>query len=354
MMTDSLPLSKNRPLFSRQFWMRAISVVITLALVAYLLTKIEWETFLHMMQGVPFIAFVGSFAAYFALNFFRALRFRALLETGSHIRLRVLFPITLYHNFLVRVLPFKLGELSYIVLMRTHLNYSVQEGVSSLVGARLFELLIIVMGGVAGLAFSGGHFDEQRDLIVFVVVIGFALCILGLYFAGTLIRWLVASGRYLVRLFMTTVPNIYLQIADKLEKLAREFDRLRQPRFFSAGVFYSIFTYGASFIANQVLLQAVGVDVPFPILVAIVSIGMFSSAFPFAISGFGVVEASWAFALVYLAGYDMGQATSIGFLLHGYQIVCASITGLIGYLLLARIPESFPQADTTVIRPPSE
>ncbi len=337
MTTNSVPLSKSRLALNRQFWMRLLSVIITLALVIYLLTKIEWDAFLHMMQEVPFIAFFSSFIAYFALNFFRALRFRALLEGGSRIRLRVLFPITLYHNFLVRVLPFKLGELSYVVLMRTHLNYSVQEGVSSLVGARLFELLIIVVGGVAGLAFSGGHFDEQRDMIIFVIIIGFSMCIVGLYFAGSLIRWgLFFLGRVL-GLFISPLPSLYTQFTAKLETLAREFDRLRHPRYFFAGTFYSVFTYGASFIANQVLLQAVGVNVTVPILVAIISIGMFSSAFPFAISGFGVVEASWAFALVYLAGYDISVATSIGFLLHGYQIVCASITGLVGYLMLPRL-----------------
>ncbi|MBZ0302904.1 MAG: hypothetical protein K8J31_24375, partial [Anaerolineae bacterium] len=52
------------------------------------------------------------------------------------------------------------------------------------------------------------------------------------------------------------------------------------------------------------------------------------------ISGLGMIEGGWTFGLVTLAGYDVGQAASIGFFLHGCQIVCAVTTGLIGYLWL--------------------
>jgi hypothetical protein len=63
---------------------------------------------------------------------------------------------------------------------------------------------------------------------------------------------------------------------------------------------------------------------------------MFATAFPFSLSGFGAVELSFAFGLVNLAGYSAGDATSIGLMLNGMQLIFAALSGLLGYLLMQR------------------
>ena len=121
--------------------------------------------------------------AYLALNLFRAFRFRILLDKRDS-PWRILIPITLYHNFLVRALPFKLGELSYIVLLRSRLNYSMEEGVSSLFGARILELLIIVMVFASSIPASAEQLAAQRDELLVAIAVTFALSVIGLYFGG--------------------------------------------------------------------------------------------------------------------------------------------------------------------------
>ena len=50
-----------------------------------------------------------------------------------------------------------------------------------------------------------------------------------------------------------------------------------------------------------------------------------------------MIEGGWTFGLVTLAGYDIGQAASIGFFLHACQIITAVMTGLLGYLWLQTV-----------------
>lgn len=311
---------------------RFLSIVITLGLMLFLLANIDWDSLGGMLARVSVFSLGAAFLSYFLLNFFRALRFRVLLS--QPLPINMLLPITLYHNFLVRVLPFKLGELSYIFLMAARMNVRVEAGVSSLIGARLLELLVIVVVAAVGLLTSSELMVILGNSLLVLILASFFVCLVVLYFSGMLTRWGTGVLMRIVEALLHRRPGFADKLEDRLLRLASELDSLRRPRLFLGAFFFSIFTYSCSFATNYVLLQAVGLQVDMSVFIAIISIGMFASAFPFSISGFGVIELSWAFGLVTLAGYDMGAAGSIGLLLHGFQVIAASLYGLLGYLLM--------------------
>ena len=145
--------------------MRLVSVLVTVALLAVLIGEVKWDEFDQLLGRVAIVSWVGALLAYLALNLFRALRFHVLLDKDDT-PWRLLVPITLYHNFLVRALPFKLGELSYIALLRSRLSYSMEEGLSSLFGARILELLIIVLVFTSGVLTTAEAFAAQRDQLL--------------------------------------------------------------------------------------------------------------------------------------------------------------------------------------------
>ena len=327
------PLSPPKRGGCRQRVVRAVSVLVTIGLLAVLVGEVEWDEFDQLLGRVAVVSWVGALLAYLALNLFRALRFRILLDKDDT-PWRLLVPITLYHNFLVRALPFKLGELSYIALLRSRLNYSMEEGLSSLFGARILELLIIVMVFTSGVLTNAEALAEQREQLMLIIVLTFLCCVVALYFGGTLIR---ASLRTLLPRLrrslrrksgaLTTIESRSLQLADELE-------RIRQPRLFISALFISCFTYTSSFLTNYILLRALGIDLELPAFIAIISMGMFASAFPLNVSGFGVVEVAWRLALIQFAGWNESDATATGFLLHGFQLAAAAVYGLAGYLLI--------------------
>ncbi|MEO1165746.1 MAG: lysylphosphatidylglycerol synthase transmembrane domain-containing protein [Chloroflexota bacterium] len=306
---------------------RGVSLLIAAALIGVVLWLVEWDALLDVLGRVSPASLIATFFVYVLLNLWRSFRFVALLNRDDLQAWRV-FPIALYHNFLVRLLPFKLGEFSYIVLMRQRMNVPVDEGVSSLFGSRLLELLMIVLVAAVSLLLAG-------DILPIAPVIAWGLvafCVLGgiagFYMMGTLIR--IFTG--IVRRFIQM--GFAVKLADRLDNLAEEFDRIRDPKIFARALFWSLFTYGGSFAVNWILLLAVGVDVDIFTLILLVSIGMFATAFPFNISGFGAVELGWTWGLTTLLAYSPAEAVSIGLLLNGYQLICAAIAGAIGYVLL--------------------
>ena len=323
-------------LLKPKFWWRLLSIVVTLILLIYLLNQVKWDEFQEILTRISPISLLGAASLYLALNFFRAVRFRILLDR-DHTPLRLLFPITMYHNFLVRVLPFKLGEVSYIVMLRTYLNYSVKEGISSLFGARLLELLIIIAVFMVGIVQSTeAAIDNQGSLLLLLGGL-FVASLFALYYAGSLIRLATQVIRWSISRVSTVEHSVVESLFNKLDAIALQFDQLRQPRLFASALFLSLFTFTTAFLTNYILMLGVGVDASFPIMITIIGIGMFASAFPFSVSGFGVVELSWAFGLAQIAGLSVADATAIGFLLHGFQIIVSAAYGLFGYIAIRLI-----------------
>lgn len=340
MTAPTAPAASARHGKTRQLFARLFSIAVTAVLLAILIGDVHWQEFDDFLSRIPLSSWLTALLAYLALNLFRALRYRILLEEGDA-PWRLLLPITLYHNFLVRALPFKLGELSYIVLLRSRLNYTMEAGISSLIGARMLELLIIVSVFAASIPASAEQLSAQRNDLIAAIALSFVASVIALYFGGSLIR-------IFLRLLPASAQTGLLgQAQGRLRQLAREMDRLRQLRLFLSALFISGFTYSCSFLTNYALLRALGVDAELPIFIAIVSLGMFASAFPFTVSGFGVVEIAWRIGLVQFAGWNEADATAAGFLLHGFQIFAAGIYGLLGYLLI-QISHPLPAAASSV------
>lgn len=332
----------------RQFLVRAISIAITAVLLADLVGRVNWSEFDQLLARIAFSSWILALLAYLALNLLRALRFRILLDKRDS-PWRILIPITLYHNFLVRALPFKLGELSYIVMLRSRLNYSMEEGVSSLFGARILELLIIVMVFASSIPASAEQLAAQRDELLAAIAVTFAVSVIALYFGGALIRAILRALQPLLNHIDRRSAGFATGANRRLRHLANEMDRIRQPRLFLTALLTTCFTYTSSFLTNFILLRALGIDVELPAFIAIISLGMFASAFPFTVSGFGVVEAAWRFGLMQFAGLADSDATAAGFLLHGFQIFAAALYGFLGYLLI-QISSPMPPVDEAAAR----
>lgn len=309
---------------------KKISFIVAIMLIIFLIQVIDWEEFGNLMLRLSPASILAGFAIYVALNFFRALRFKALLDRDE-IPIKLLFPIALAHNFLVRLLPFKLGELAYPVMLKNRLDVPIEESVSSLGGSRLLELLVIVTVGCVALLIGSDVFPGQQSSMMILAAIFVIAAMAAFYYAGTILRFSMKTLRGILKSTIKKEPAFLDKLEKILEKIALEFDRVSQPRLFLKALFWSLFTYACSFGTNLVILWAVGIQLsPFE-MVILISMGMFATAFPFNISGFGMVELSWGVGLAALAAYSMDDATAVGLLLNGFQVLCAAVSGIIGY-----------------------
>ena len=263
------------------------------------------------------------------------LRFRLLLDQ-QHLPIKVLFPIALYHNFWVRTLPFFAGEFSYIALLRRYLNQPISSGVNSLLFSRLFELLLVLLGGTIGLLVVGtqGSASHQVFAVLFPVL---ALIIAGgVYFSDSLFKSAVRIFCHLVTIGPFQELASLSWVRRKLIAILSELEQKNAKRLFLKTFVFSCCTYGLSLFFYLLLLEACGINLSLGGSLALISIVMIASWFPFTLSGFGVIEGSWAAGLVIFAGLELGQATSVGLFIHACQVLMTASSGLLGFVLLTR------------------
>ena len=299
----------------------------------YLVQRIDLAHFIVIATEANLLIFPAIFGVYLLLNLFRALRFRHLLDQ-KHLPIKVIFPIALYHNFWVRTLPLFVGEFSYIALLRRYLKQSVSSGVSSLLFSRLFELLLVLLGGTIGLLVVGPQWSASHQLFTVLFPTLALITAGGIYFSDSLFKSTVRIFCDMVTMVPWSKPTFHAWVRQKLIPLSSQLEGENARRLFIKTFVFSCCTYGLSILFYLLLLESCGLNLSLGLSLAIISTVMIASWFPFTLSGFGVIEGSWAAGLVIFAGLDLGQGTSVGLFIHACQVLMTAISGMLGFVLL--------------------
>ena len=303
---------------------------VSVILVTYLVRQIDYPHFLRLAKNVPLWFFFILFALFFLLNICRALRFRMLLDRED-LPLTVLFPITLCHNFFVRTLPLMVGEFSYIALLRRHLKIPISEGVLSLFEARLFDLQFVVLGGTFGLL-TMGH--ESTGYVLTILVLAGVLIIVNRALFTVLPKGMVRIWTCIIRIYPWRHTALLDSVGHKLGVVSLQLDRFRCLRLLLKALTFSFCTYGINLSCHLLLLSTLNVNQRLSVLFVVISIVMIAAWFPFSLSGFGIIEGSWAGSLVMFTDMEVGAALSVGLFIHCCQVLMTALLGLLGFVLL--------------------
>lgn len=131
-------------------------------------------------RPVPLII---AFGLVVFVQWLRAWRFSVMTSGALSLPDAMLVRIAMQLNFLNFVLPFRLGELSYPMLMRHHYGHGLLHSAGVLLLARLFDLATVVcifLGAAAALHLAGGAGDVALALAAFGAGLApFVLIVLG-------------------------------------------------------------------------------------------------------------------------------------------------------------------------------
>lgn len=119
----------------------AVGVILTAFCLVAILRLLDWSAVWALFSRLDAATLLLGLAIYFASLWLRAWRARLLLREadGRFFRVRELLPVVLWHNFYNRVLPFRTGEASYVVLLGRINGQTLDRGLSSLVVSRLYD-----------------------------------------------------------------------------------------------------------------------------------------------------------------------------------------------------------------------
>lgn len=307
-----------------------IGLGISVTLVIYLVRQIDYPHFLLLVKNVSLWCFFPIFVLFLLLNIFRALRFRMFLQR-KRLPLEALLPITLCHNFFVRTLPLMVGEFAYIALLRRYLKIPVSEGIRSLFEARLFDLQFVILSGTFG--FLTMRHQSTGYVLKILVFVGVLISANRVFFT-VLPKGIERIWTCIIQIYPWRHSAVLDSVGHKLGEVSLQLHRFRHLRLLLKALAFSFCTYGINLGIHLLLLSTLNVDQRLNVLLVVISIVMIASWFSFSLSGFGVIEGSWAGSLVMFADMEVGRALSIGLFIHCCQVFMTILLGLFGFVLL--------------------
>jgi uncharacterized protein (TIRG00374 family) len=128
---------------------------LTLVFLLCVIGLMDFEQAASLYRKLSAVSLVMAAMSYLASLCLRAYRFKWLLSRISKKSLPFsqLFPVVLIHNFYNRILPFRVGEAAYVMLLKTSYDYKMSQGLSSLVLARIYDGLTVIVIFILSLLF---------------------------------------------------------------------------------------------------------------------------------------------------------------------------------------------------------
>ncbi|MDO8589683.1 MAG: flippase-like domain-containing protein [bacterium] len=298
--------------------MKIIATAATTVIVAYLLWRFSGDSGLfEILKNINPVIVVLAFFLYILNLVAKTLRFRFVLR--NKISLKKLLSIVSIHSFWNNILPFRSGEITYLYMVNEEKNISNGENVTSLVLARVFDLLIVL----TFFLISGFFIFRQNPSFLASTPLTFIVSIL---ISGVVILWGIVFYRHELSRFFSglSFKNSFLNKFSRI--MAETFLALEQIKNFKRLAILatlSLFVWVLDTLFVLVILLSAGFDFS---LIEAAFIGVFpalASLIPINLIGnFGAFEGTVAGGLVLLS-VSIEDAFNLSFILH-IQIILFS------------------------------
>ena len=305
-----------------------VGLVITAALVLFLFRYIDLEQLGRMLAGMRWSFYFLGLGSWIVVYIIRTFRFILIAPRTPY---ATMLGITSVHNFLLRLLPLRTGELSYAFLVRRAGTAGLGESLLGLMLLRAMDATCVVVLFTAALALHSGVYMADRRL---GIIAAGATALLGGVVAFSLARLLrlaLRLGRGLLEAVgLGRRPGVQRALARVGESVAAV-EAIRGGtllRIAGISLVQWLLTFAAFFVIMRAFSMPVGIAQTVLGSTAAVVTGFLPIG---GIGSFGTLEAGWALGFV-LVGLDRERAVASGFGVSITTFTYAAVLGLLGWI----------------------
>lgn len=309
-----------------------LAVFITLILTIVLASQIDLRQILKIVTNTQVKYIIMAGLCYFLQYLGRAIRFSFLLREARP-GFQNTFDIVCVHNFLNHILPARIGESSYLVLMNRCCNVKMMYCIASLFSARIMDLLCICAIFLFSLTFmygrEGGLATRSAYMFIIPVLIAVLLFVI-LMFLGKIVKSFCEFVAYLFNRLSqgAKIAHYFTEKATDLQNHLALVNRL--DIVIKAGT-ATIVIWLCNIAMFSILMKGFGHPMRF-LEIALGSTGAaLANVLPInGFGSFGTLEAGWTIAFMFV-GLSKDVAIATGFGIHIIAFAYAAFFAAIGY-----------------------
>lgn len=301
-------------------------LIFTGGLVYLLFLNVDIDDLINIFNKISWSIIIFPFLFYLSSHFFRTLRIYLILE--KKVSFQKIVYIVFINNFWNSLLPLRLGELSYIFLLKKE-NVEVTKGAFTLGTLRLFDIVAIFIFFSVALFFTtlSNYFFNLFVISFFIFIL--ILLILIVFFRGLIFNFIKRLDNYFKNssLRMTFLTKILNQVIGTLEHFIILKSKIMIFNMFILSLLVWFFALLTGYFIMHYLM-----GISFFVVVISLCFVMLTYILPIqGLMGFGTTEGAWALVLI-MFGFTKEQSIAAGLAFHLLSMFYTIILGLVGYL----------------------
>ncbi|MBN1645870.1 flippase-like domain-containing protein [Candidatus Woesearchaeota archaeon] len=297
--------------------------LITLVFLALIIWKIEWQEITGMISSVSIYIILITWALYMIQSIAKGARFYILLD--RQVPLLQMVKISIIHNFYNVILPFRTGEISILVLLKSKRKITQTKTIGLLLINRFFDFLIVISLFFLGLIMLGNKPEIALNAMPAIIIVG-ALILLALLSLAFLNSTYVKILDKIMNIKLIKEFKLVKWGFTKLKEVVVEFKNLKDYRktlsiLFLTMIIFTIMTY-----VNVLFVHEVNPTIdPFVVVIA-VGLVLLSNILPtYLVAGYGTTEIIYAL-LFMTSGVVFETGLAIGLYIHTLFLILVLLT----------------------------
>jgi uncharacterized membrane protein YbhN (UPF0104 family) len=312
---------------TRSFLLKAgIGLLVTGSLFFFLFRYVDFKQVVALLAGSRRELLLAGLGFWILIYLGRALRFRLLAPRTPFL---TMLSITAVHAFLLRLLPFRTGELAYAFLVRRAGTAGLGESLLVLLLLRILDSTCVVILFAVALAFHQGVYLGDRRIGILAALVAAALGVVVVLALGPLLRLALRVVRRVLG-GLARRPRVE-RLLDRAGEAVAAFGGVRRRTVLFAALLSMLLwllTFGGFFAIMRAFYMPVGVAQTVLGSTAAVVTGFLPIG---GIGSFGTLEAGWALGFA-LCGLDQTRAITSGFGVSITTFIYGAALGLLGWI----------------------
>ena len=312
-------------------------------LVYFLLSRVNLSDIKDAFLNLYIPSIVIGLILMFTIDFFKAYRTKILIGS-DRVGIRDMFLVSLVRNAFNMVLPARTGELSYIYVLRRKFKFPVEIGISTLMIALVFDLVIVFSMIVVSIIIVGvNRFEVSSTSVIIIAVALLVVSLLILLFLSKIIDIVVKIlDKIIPKTSKLGKNKVYKNIYQKLLDTNKNIEIIQKRRIYWKVLLASLATRILKFTSYYFLIHAalhpLGYDFSdlsyWVIFLAAVAAELSAVLPTHALAGFGTYEGAFALVLVML-GFSEDPSIIGGFNFHLVNLMFTVAMGIIAIIILS-------------------
>ncbi len=307
---------------------KIIAAILTIALLAILLSHINASYVVDMLKKIKPLYLIAGFIFSIASYLFKALRLHILLN--REIGMKELFSIVCFHTVALNILPARSGEFSFIYLLNKRHKRTAGEGAASLITIRIMDIITVSLFFFISIILTHDLPPIVMNSIKIISIFLFFTVLFILMFIWNcdgFVHWLKNISCHLKVNDKKSVSYIF----KKLDEMSGTFKKLSRMQFIESMII-SICIWIMLYLILYTQIKAMGINMHFEEFLLASTFFLMTSIIPIqGIGGFGTLESGWAISFM-AVGVAKDVAISSGIIMHIISIIYLILLFIIGFI----------------------